>query len=132
MSASELAVVSARGRVVRPLLNLYAALCYVFLFGPIVLLVVFSFNRNRYGSFPITGWTTTWYSQVFSDPQIAAALRTSLQVAVEVTIISVVVGTAAAFPLARARLPFRRAFRVSFTIPIMIPALLIGISLLVF
>jgi len=60
------------------------------------------------------------------------ALTTTLRVAVAVTLISTVVGTAAAFPLVRSRLPFRSAVRVGMTLPIMIPGLLIGVSLLVF
>ena len=40
-----------------------------------MLLVLFSFNANRYGTFPITGWTTKWYGQVFHDYQIQDALH---------------------------------------------------------
>ena len=58
--------------------------------------VVFSFNANKYGTFPFTGWTTSWYGQVFSDYQIRDALSTTLKVAAEVTVISTIVGTAAA------------------------------------
>ena len=46
-------------------------------FAPIVLLVLFSFNANQVGTFPITGWTTQWYSQVFSDPDIQDARATA-------------------------------------------------------
>ena len=55
--ARDLELVSPGARAARVALGLYGALIYVFLFGPIVLLVLFSFNANRYGSFPITGWT---------------------------------------------------------------------------
>ncbi len=55
-----------------------------------------------------------------------------MQIAAEVTLISTVVGTAAAFPLVRARLKFRSGLRVGFMLPIMIPGLLIGVSLLSF
>jgi spermidine/putrescine transport system permease protein len=127
----ELEVVSPHARLVRTLLGGWAIFVYVFLFAPIVLLVLFSFNANKYGTFPFTGWTTSWYGQVFGDYQIKDALSTSLRVAVEVTIISTVVGTAAAFPLVRSRLPFRSGVRIAFTLPIMIPGLLIGVSLLV-
>jgi spermidine/putrescine transport system permease protein len=129
--AAELGVVSTRGRVARVSLAVYGTLIYVFLFAPIVLLVLFSFNANRYGTFPFTGWTTSWYGQVFGDYQIKDALSTSIRVALEVTLISTVVGTAAAFPLVRSRLPFRNGVRIGFTLPIMIPGLLIGVSLLV-
>jgi spermidine/putrescine transport system permease protein len=127
----ELEVVSPHARLVRGLLGGWAVFVYIFLFAPIVLLVLFSFNANKYGTFPFTGWTTSWYGQVFGDYQIKDALMTSLKVALEVTLISTVVGTAAAFPLVRSRLPFRSGVRIGFILPIMIPGLLIGVSLLV-
>src|SRR2546421_9923795 len=124
-------VVSPRAGLARGLLGGWALLVYVFLFAPIALLVAFSFNANRYGTFPFTGWTGKWYGQVFGDYQIRDALTTTLKVAAEVTVVSTLVGTAAAFPLVRSRLPFRTGIRVGMTLPIMIPGLLIGVSLLV-
>jgi spermidine/putrescine transport system permease protein len=128
----ELEVVSPRAGLMRAALTSWATLVYLFLFVPIGLLVAFSFNANKYGTFPFTGWTTAWYAQVFGDYQIKDALTTTLRVALFVTIISTVVGTAAAFPLVRSKLRFRSAVRVGMTLPIMIPGLLIGVSLLVF
>lgn len=127
----EFEVVSPHARLNRAVLGSWATFIYVFLFAPIVLLVVFSFNANQYGSFPFTGWTLHWYGQVFGDYQIKDALTTTLRVAAEVTVIATVVGTAAAFPLVRSRLPFRSGVRIGMTLPIMIPGLLIGVSLLV-
>ena len=93
--ARDLDIVSSRGRLVRGALSAWAVVIYVFLFAPIVLLVVFSFNANKYGTFPFTGWTLHWYGQVFGDYQIRDALTTTLKVAFLVTVISTVVGTAA-------------------------------------
>ena len=124
-------VVAPRAGLVRGLLGVWAAIIYVFLFAPIVLLVAFSFNANKYGTFPFTGWTTEWYGEVFGNYQIKDALTTTLKVAFEVTVISTIVGTAAAFPLVRSRLPFRSGVRIGMTLPIMIPGLLIGVSLLI-
>ena len=129
--ARDVEVLSPRARVARALLGGYALAIYVFLFAPIVLLVLFSFNANRYGTFPITGWTLTWYRQAFSDYQVHDAVATTIKVGLQVTLISTLVGTAAAFPLVRSRLPFREGIRIVFILPIMIPGLLIGISLLV-
>ena len=129
--ARDLELVSPGARAARVALGLYGALIYVFLFAPIVLLVLFSFNANRYGTFPITGWTLEWYRTALGDYQIHDALATTLRVAAEVTAISTFVGTAAAFPLVRSRLPFRNGIRIAFVLPIMIPGLLIGVSLLV-
>src|SRR5712691_46830 len=129
--AADVEVLSRRGRIARLGLGTYAVLIYIFLFGPIALLVLFSFNANRYGTFPITAWTLKWYRSAIGNYQIHDALRTTLKVAGEVTLVSVVVGTAAAFPLVRARLRFRDGIRIGFVLPIMIPGLLIGVSLLV-
>jgi spermidine/putrescine transport system permease protein len=127
----EFEVVSPRARLARVLLGSWAIVIFVFLFAPIVVLVLFSFNANKYGTFPFTGWTGHWYAQVFSDYQIKDALYTTLRISAEVTVIATIVGTAAAFPLVRSRLPFRSGVRIGMTLPIMIPGLLIGVSLLV-
>jgi ABC-type spermidine/putrescine transport system permease subunit I len=124
-------VVSRRRYLARAGLTVYSLAVYVFLFAPIAVIVVLSFNANRTGAFPLTGWTLQWYEQVFSNFQIQDALYTSLKVAAQVTAISTIVGTAAAFPLVRARVPFRAGVRVLMTLPIMIPGLLIGVSLLI-
>jgi ABC-type spermidine/putrescine transport system permease subunit II len=125
-------IVAPRKRLVRGALTGWAVFVYFFLFAPIILLVLFSFNANQYGTLPITGWTTHWYSQAWNDFQIQDAVKTTLQVALEVTIVSTIVGTAAAFPLVRSHLPFRSGIRAALTLPIMLPGLLIGVSLLTF
>jgi spermidine/putrescine transport system permease protein len=123
--------VSRHAGLTRLCFGVWAVLIYLFLFAPIAVLVAFSFNANQYGTFPFTGWTLDWYREVFGDYQIKDALYTSIKVALEVTLISTVVGTAAAFPLVRSNLPFRSGIRIGMTLPIMIPGLLIGVSLLV-
>ena len=130
--AGAVEIVARRGRLVRRLLAGWACVIYIFLFSPIILLILLSFNKNQFGIFPITGWTLHWYSSVANSPDLQTAIKTSLRVALEVTVISTVVGTAAAFSLVRSRLRFRTAFRIAFTLPIMIPGVLIGVSLLSF
>jgi ABC-type spermidine/putrescine transport system permease subunit II len=125
-------VVAPRGRLIRGALVGWAVFVYFFLFAPIILLVLFSFNTNRYGTLPITGWTFHWYHDLFNDFQVQDAIKTTLQVAAEVTVVSTIVGTAAAFPLVRSNLPFRSGIRAALTLPIMLPGLLIGVSLLTF
>ena len=124
-------VASGRGRAARAVLGAYALGVYVFVFAPIVLLVLFSFNANPSGAFPVTGLTTHWYDAMVDDFELRDAFWTSLDVAIQVTIVSVLVGVTAAFPLARARIRFPAAVRVWITLPIMLPGLLIGISLLI-
>jgi spermidine/putrescine transport system permease protein len=117
--------------VVKRALTLYAGAIYAFVFAPIAFLVLFSFNANPAGAFPITGLTTRWYDEMLDDFELQDAFWTSLEVALQVTLVSVLVGTAAAFPLVRSRLRFRNAIRLAVTLPIMLPGLLIGISLLI-
>jgi ABC-type spermidine/putrescine transport system permease subunit II len=124
--------VSPRKRIARAGLIAWAVFIYVFLFAPIILLILFSFNANQYGTLPITGWTFHWYKVAFSDYQIQDALKTTISVALEVTALSTIVGTAAAFPLVRSNLRFRSGIRALLTLPIMLPGLLIGVSLLTF
>lgn len=125
-------IVARRGKLIRHALTGWGVLMYAFLFIPVLLLVMLSFNSNRYGSFPIQGFTTQWYSSVLQSPDLQTAIKTSLMIAAEVTAIAAIVGTAAAFPLVRSRLRFKSALRVGFTLPIMIPGVLIGVSLLSF
>lgn len=124
--------VSPRKKLARAGLVSWAVIIYFFLFAPIILLILFSFNANQYGTLPITGWTLHWYKTAFSDYQIQDALKTTISVALEVTVLSTIVGTAAAFPLVRANLRFRSGIRAMLTLPIMLPGLLIGVSLLTF
>ena len=125
-------IASKHARWSRRALAGWACVIYFFLFSPIVLLILLSFNKNRYGTFPITGWTLHWFTSIATSPDLQSAIKTSLRVAVEVTLVAKVVGTAAAFSLVRSRLRFRTGFRIAFTLPIMIPGVLIGVSLLTF
>jgi spermidine/putrescine transport system permease protein len=131
-SADARDIVAPWGKVTRGALTTWAVFVYFFLFTPIILLVVFSFNANQYGTLPITGWTTHWYRDAWGDFQIQDAVKTTLSVALEVTLVSTIVGTAAAFTLVRSNLPFRSGIRAALTLPIMLPGLLIGVSLLTF
>src|SRR5439155_1272053 len=106
--AREAEAVARHGGRGRGLYGVWAVLIYVFLFSPIVLLVAFSFNANKYVLFSFTGSTTVWYSQVFSNYQLKDELSTTLNVAVKVTYISTGVRPAAD----RTRRLRRRAVRI--------------------
>src|SRR6266540_4901926 len=124
-------VVSRLGRATRALLGFYAFGIYLFVFAPIALLVLFSFNANPSGAFPVTGLTTRWYDAMLADYELRDSFWTSLEVAIQVVVLSTFLGITAAFPLARSGTRFLGAIRVWITLPIMLPGLLIGISLLI-
>ncbi|MGZ4772421.1 MAG: ABC transporter permease, partial [Ilumatobacteraceae bacterium] len=124
-------MVAPHGRLVRRLLTAYGAAMYLFLFVPIVVLVLLSFNTSRTVGFPLKHLTLKWYRLLPDDVLIQDALSSSIRIGLWVTVISTVIGTAAAFPLVRAKMRSRGVVRVLITLPIMIPGLLIGVSLLV-
>lgn len=123
--------VSTSARISRVVQYALAACVFVFMFLPIVLLVLFSFNANKFGTFPITGLTLQWYADVFANTQIQDALLTTLRVSAQVTVLAVAIGTAAAFPLSRSKWRFTSWLRLGYTLPLMIPGLIIGVSLLI-
>jgi spermidine/putrescine transport system permease protein len=132
MSALETMPVSPLARQTRAILAILAGAILVFLYLPIVFLILFSFEKAASPGFPITGLTTHWYEVMLSDSLIHQALLNSIEVAVAVAILATVIGTTAAFALVRGGSRFAGTGRVLFTLPIMIPGALIGIGLLIF
>lgn len=124
-------IVNPRAGITRIVLSAYGIAIFVFLFAPVVMLVLLSFNESRTVGLPMRGLTLSWYRMIPGDSLIQDALAKSLKVGALVTLASATIGTAAAFPLVRARLRYRSATRILITLPIMIPGLLIGVSLLV-
>jgi ABC-type spermidine/putrescine transport system permease subunit II len=124
--------VSPHARITRTSLWLLAVLVLAFLYAPIVLLVLFSFNEPRTPGLPITGLTLDWYEEALSNRVLLEAVWNSIVVAVLVGVLATVIGTMAAFPLVRGRLRFPGAARVAATLPIMLPGMLLGIAILIF
>src|SRR3954465_12107239 len=129
--SDELQAVNPRARLFRVILSFYGVGIYIFLFAPIAVMILLSFNSSRVVGFPMAGFTTDWYSRLSHDTVILNALEKSLFVALWVTVLSTVIGTMAAFPLVRANIKNRGGVRAFITLRIMIPGLLIGAANLV-
>ena len=82
-------------------LVIYFALIVIFLYLPIALLVVFSFNNSPVLVFPLTGFTTKWYQQLLSARELIASLWNSLLLAVISSFVATVLGTMAAIGIVR-------------------------------
>ncbi len=117
-------------RVSRNLLGLVAAGAMVFLYLPIVVLMVFSFNDNRSLTLPLRGFTLRWYEAFFNNADMLTAIKNSLYVASMATCITVVVGTTAAMALDRVAFPGKTAFRRLVLLPLALPGIITGISML--
>lgn len=113
------------------LLRLNAIVAYLFLYVPILVLILFSFNESKFGA-RWTGWTLDWYRITLRDGRIADAFRTTVIIAVTSTIIATIIGTMLALALERYRFRGREALDAAFYLPIVIPDIVMAVSLLAF
>ena len=98
--------VSPHARLTRRALRLFAWVLMAFLYAPIVLLVLFSFNTPRTPGLPIVGLTLDWYHRALTNRILLDAVSNSVFVAILVAALATLIGTMAAFPLVRGRLRY--------------------------
>lgn len=115
----------------RALAVIYAALLYGFIFLPVVVLILFSFQATQFPIPPFTGPSLRWYGAVLSDGRLTAGLANSAVVALVSSAVSVLFGFLAAWGFARFRLPAEAWLRGLITIPLTVSYLIIGMGLLV-
>jgi spermidine/putrescine transport system permease protein len=112
-------------------LRAYTFLVYLFIYIPILILIVFSFNNQKL-NISWHGFTWHWYDVLFNDNQVQLATRNTLIIAVVSTVVATIIGTLAALAMQRYRFPGYDASEALMYIPIVIPEVVMGISLLVF
>lgn len=115
-----------------PLLAAYAALVFAFIYLPIVVLVVYSFNRGGVGGFPPRHLTFDWYRQLFADSAIWDSVVNSLLVAAGAVALSLTLGLLVALALDRADFPGKALFRRLVLLPLILPGIITGLSFLLF
>jgi len=105
----------------------------VFLYAPIIVLIIFSFNNSRRGGNIIwKGFTTKYYTKAFGNEELMMAFANSLTIAVASTFISVILGALTAVVLWRFRFPFKPIYEGLVSLPIVIPEICMGVSLAMF
>ncbi len=113
------------------LFHLYGLTGYLFLYLPIIILVIFSFNDSR-STAQWAGFTTHWYADMMNDHQIILSLWNSLFVAIVSTLVSLVIGTLAALAMERYRFWGKLMMDAVLYLPIIIPDIAMAIMLLIF
>lgn len=103
----------------------------IFLYLPIVMLTITSFNESRFGGI-WSGFTLKWYVRLFQERELWLALRNSLIVGISATLVSTLIGTLAAFALHRYKTKLQKVHYGLVYTPLVIPDILMGISLLLF
>jgi spermidine/putrescine transport system permease protein len=112
-------------------IRIYTFLAYLFIYIPIIVLIIFSFNTQKL-NLHWEGFTLDWYKVLFQDQQILLATRNTLLIAAIATLVSTVIGTLAALAMQRYHFPLYGSSETLMYIPIVIPEVVMGISLLVF
>ena len=108
-----------------------AAFLFGFLYLPVVILIIFSFNNSR-SIAVFTGFSTEWYTSLAANDELLDAARNSLLVGLITTMIATTIGTLTALAMDRYRFGLRTAFDANLYLPIVIPEIVMGIALLLF
>jgi spermidine/putrescine transport system permease protein len=112
-------------------LSVYALIVYAFLFAPIVVLIIYSFNKARRG-LVWQGFTFDWYPRLFANDELLDALIVTLEVALVAVIVSTVLGSLLGLGLARIRFRGRGATETLLLVPMITPEIVMGLALLLF
>lgn len=105
---------------------------FVFLYLPIVVLILLSFNQSTILSLPFIGITLNWYKMAFADTALQDALINSLRVAVVATVIATLLGLLSAFAIYRYQFFGKNTFRIAITLPILLPGVVTGVAMLAY
>ena len=103
----------------------------LFLWLPLLVVVLFSLHTTASLSFPFDGFSLRWYERIFESPEVRAAARNSLVVATSTALVTLVLATLAAYGMSRSRSRWRAPLSLLFFLPITLPGLFIGIALLI-
>jgi spermidine/putrescine transport system permease protein len=112
-------------------LTLVAAVLYVFLYAPLAVVIVYSFNAARFGS-GWQGFTTKWYGTLSQNSLALSATKNTLLLAVISTAIATVLGTLLGYGLDRFRFPGKTFFKWFLYVPVFIPDIVMAVALLLF
>lgn len=110
--------------------NVYAIIIYAILYIPVAVMMLFSFNDQRYNYY-WNGFTTKWYGKLFENSALIGSLWYSLIIAVLATLISVLIGTIGALGLKRFEFRGRKFINNMLYIPIIVPEIVLAVALLI-
>ncbi len=117
------------GKWTRRALAAWVAAVLLFLFVPIITILLYAFNPSNIQSWPISGVTLKWFSRTWDDPQVRAALLLSVKVGLVATVIALLLGSLAAFGVHRFRFFGREAVSFLLVLPLALPGIITGMAL---
>lgn len=115
-----------------PLIRLYTILFYLFMFLPVAVVVLLSFNSSEFGAFPMQGVSLRWFVRLAENEAIVRAFRISIVLGALTAVISTTIGVMAALALVRYKFPGKNALTTLLIAPILIPEVVLAVALLLF
>ena len=113
----------------RVALRIWVVLVLAFLFVPIVLIVLYAFNRSNIESWPISGLSLHWFAVAWHDAEVRSAFLLSVRVGLLATALALLLGSAVAYALHQFRFFGREAISFMLVLPLALPGIITGIAL---
>jgi spermidine/putrescine transport system permease protein len=110
----------------------WTVLVYLFMFLPVAVVVLLSFNASQFGSFPMTGFSLRWFVELAQNEEILRAFRTSILLGLLTAAISTTLGVLASLALVRYRVPGANLISTLLIAPILVPEVVLAVALLLF
>jgi len=114
------------------LVRAWTVLVYMFMFLPVAVVVLLSFNASQFGSFPMTGFSFRWFVELAQNDAILRAFRTSIVLGLLTAAISTTLGVLASLALVRYRVPGSNLISTLLIAPILVPEVVLAVALLLF
>ncbi len=114
------------------LIRLHAIAVYVFMFLPVAVVVLLSFNESQFGSFPMTGLSLRWFGELWNNDAIVRAFQVSFALGALTALISTTLGVLAALALVRYDFPGKQLMSTVLIAPILVPEVVLAVALLLF
>jgi spermidine/putrescine transport system permease protein len=114
------------------LIRSFTFLVYVFMFAPIAVVIILSFNPEQFGCFPMKGFSFRWYTELAQNEAIIRAFKNSFVLGSCTAFFSTIFGILAAMAFVRHDFPGKNAINTLLVAPIMIPEVILGVALLLF
>ena len=113
-------------------IRIWTVLVYGFMFLPVAVVVLLSFNANQFGSFPMTGMSLRWFEELWNNDAVMRAFRTSIMLGLMTAVISTTLGILASLALVRYNVPGRNTITTLLIAPILVPEVVLAVALLLF
>jgi putative spermidine/putrescine transport system permease protein len=113
----------------RAALGIWVALVLLFMFLPIVLIVLYSFNPSNIESWPISGLSLHWFSVAWHDPEVRSAFLLSVRVGLVATVLALLLGSCVAYALYKFTFFGSNAISLLLVLPLALPGIITGIAL---